>query len=93
MLSLRFLRIEGIIVEINRRIMQMIPIAETGRVKKITKLPSDKINECRREYSTIGPSTNARINGAPSYLNFFIRYPRTPNINIKAMSKTLLLTL
>ncbi len=62
---------------------------EMGLVTKINGLPREMINDCLNAFSSIGARISARINGAGSYLNFFIRYPISPK-KIKNPTSTML---
>ena len=41
--------------------------AEIDRVKNMEKSPCDMRNDCRRDFSSIGPRMKAMIKGAGSY--------------------------
>ena len=62
--------------------------SEMGRVTKIEKSPWDIISDRRRDVSSFCPRTRARIIGAPSYRNFFIRNPRIPKMSMMMTSAT-----
>ena len=63
--------------------------SEMGLVTKIEKSPWDIISERRRDVSSFCPRTKARIMGAPSYPNFFIKNPKIPKMSIKVIWATL----
>jgi len=46
---------------------------EYGLDTKMPKLPLDRIRDCRKDSSNIGPKTNAIIKGGASRPNFFKR--------------------
>ena len=75
----------------SRKIARPKRTPEIGREKKIMKFPFDKIRDCRREVSIIGPRMNANKRGAASNLTFFIRCPRTPKMTMIKISIGLLL--
>ncbi len=62
--------------------VKMIPAAAMGLVRNIQKLPWEESRDSLREFSNIGPKTKARIIGAPSYRNFFIRNPKIPKMSM-----------
>jgi CRISPR/Cas system-associated endonuclease/helicase Cas3 len=55
-----------------------INIAETGRLKKIAKLPREISSDCLRELSINGPNTSASRKGAPSNPTLRSIRPRMP---------------
>ncbi len=50
-----------------------VSTAEIGRVKKMSSEPCDMVSDCRKERSTIGPSTRANTAGAAGKSNLRIR--------------------
>lgn len=83
----------GIKEVIKSMMAKMIVTAAMGRLKKIEKLPFERVRDCRRFDSNIGPRTKARMSGAGSYSNFLKRYPTIPKINMTRTSKILFLRL
>ncbi len=67
--------------------------ADIGLSTKIPKDPPDIISDRRKLSSNIGPRTKARIKGAGSKANFFIKNPIIPKKIITPISKTVLLRL
>jgi hypothetical protein len=65
---------------------------EIGRLKKMVKLPLERIKDWRKACSKMGLRTKANTRGAGSYSNLRIRYPKPPKKTIRATSTTLLLT-
>ena len=63
--------------------------SEMGREMKIEKSPRAIINDRRRFVSSFCPRTKARIKGAPSYRNFFIRNPKIPKMSMAMTSEIL----
>ena len=63
--------------------------SEMGREMKIEKSPCDIISDRRRDVSSFCPRTKARISGAPSYRNLFIRNPKIPKMSMAKTSATL----
>ena len=67
--------------------------AEMGRVKKIEKAPPGHDERLPQGVLHHRAEDHARIRGAPSYSNFFIRYPMTPKMTMMMTSSLLLLRL
>jgi hypothetical protein len=59
----------------------------------MAKLPREIISDWRSEVSMIGPSTRAKIKGAPSKPAFRMRNPMIPNAIMIKISTTLLFRL
>ena len=74
---------------IKRRIAVIKKTSEIGREIKIEKSPWDIISDRRNEVSTFCPRTRARIMGAPSYRNFFIKNPNIPKMSMIIISAVL----
>ena len=80
--------------EVASRMTEMLTAtAEIGRLKKIRKLPLERMSDWRRFSSSSGPRTKARIRGAASYSNFLKRYPTMPKMTMTRTSNPLLLML
>ena len=79
--------------ETKKAAVSTIRTAQIGRVKKMLKLPREINRDWRSDVSMIGPSTIARMKGAPSNPTRRKRKPTMPKTSMMIISATLVFKL